>query len=143
MAHVTDLMPTILELTGIKYPQQYNGNNIHALIGRSLLPVLKGDSVTVHSGNGIGYELFEMKAYLKDNWKLLRLPQPYGTGEWQLFDIVKDPGETTDLSDKFPAVKQELIQGWINYSKVNELYDHNGHYDSLYRLSFKPQNSDD
>ena len=143
LAHVTDFMPTILELTGIKYPQQYNGNNIHALIGRSLLPVLNGDSVTVHSGNGIGYELFEMKAYLKDNWKLLRLPQLYGTGQWQLFDIVKDPGETTDLSDKFPAIKQQLIEGWITYSKVNDLYDHNGHYDSLYRLSFKPQNSDD
>ena len=143
LAHVTDFMPTILDLTGIGYPMQYKGKDIHTLIGKSLLPVLDGDSVTVHSTDGIGYELFEMKAYLKGNWKLLRLPQPYGTGQWQLYDIEKDPGETTDLSEMFPEVKQELIRGWLEYSRVNELYDHNGHYDSLYIESFKPQNIDD
>lgn len=133
--HVTDIMPTILQLTGSTYPQQNQGKNIHPLIGKSMLPVLKGDSATIHSNDGMGWELFEMKAYIKGNWKILRLPQPFGTGQWQLFDLEKDPGETTDLSDKFPDIKSSLIQSWDAYAKQNEVFDHKGHYDSIYRKS--------
>lgn len=137
--HVTDIMPTILELTGTKYPEQFNGKNIHPLIGRSLMPVLSGEAIAVHQNHGMGWELFEMKGYIKDNWKLLRLPQPFGTGQWQLYDLEKDPGETTDVSDKNPDVKETLIKEWNEYAKQNDVYDHRGHYDSVYRASFKPK----
>lgn len=135
-AHVTDIMPTILEITGATYPTGYKGNTIHPHIGKSLVPVLSGDSLTVHTNSGHGWELFEMKAYRKNNWKLLRLPQPLGSGEWELYDIEKDPAETTDLSKEFPEIREELIANWKEYAKKNEVYDHNGHYDSLYRISF-------
>jgi len=141
--HVTDLMPTILQLANANYPKQYRGKNIHPLIGKSLLPVLSGDSASVHLNDGMGWELFEMKAYIKGNWKILRLPQPFGTGQWQLYDIEKDPSEGTDLSDAYPNIKNELIRAWNEYSKENELYDHHGHYDSFYRASFRPDNDDD
>lgn len=134
--HVTDMMPTILELAGATYPKQFNGKEIHAYIGKSLVPVLTGDSVTVHSNNGHGWELFEMKAYIKGNWKILRLPQPMGTGTWQLYDLEKDPAETTDLSSQFPGIKKQLIEEWNEYAIKNEVYDHKGHFDSLYRKSF-------
>jgi arylsulfatase len=133
--HVTDMMPTILQLTSSTYPQQYNGKDIHALVGKSLMPVLNGDSTTVHSNDGMGYELFEMKAYIKGNWKILRLPQPFGTGQWQLYDLEKDPGETTDLSQQFPDIKDQLISDWMQYAKTNNVYDHKGHYDSIYQKS--------
>ncbi len=131
--HVTDLMPTLLELTGTAYPKQNRGKDIHPLIGKSLLPVLNGDSVTVHSEDGMGWELFEMKAYIKGNWKILRLPKPFGSGQWELYNLKDDPAETTDLSAQFPKEKEELINAWNVYAKVNEVYDHNGHFDSLYR----------
>jgi arylsulfatase len=131
--HVTDLMPTILELAGANYPAQNNGKEIHPMIGKSLVPVLNGDSLTIHGNDGMGWELFEMKAYIKSNWKILRLPKPFGSGNWELYDLQKDPAETTDLSVQFPEVKEELVKAWINYARENEVYDHKGHYDSLYR----------
>jgi arylsulfatase len=131
--HVTDIMPTILELTGAAYPQQYKGKKIHPLIGKSLVPVLNGDSTAIHQDDGVGWELFEMKAYIRNKWKILRLPKPFSTGDWQLFDLEKDPGETTDLSKQFPEIRNELIEGWNQYAKANELFDHKGHYDSLYQ----------
>ena len=140
--HVTDLMPTILELAGADYPGQYKGNNIHPYIGKSLVPVLNGDSVTVHSDDGFGWELFEMKAYIRGSWKILRLPQPMGTGEWQLYDLEKDPAETTDLSAQFPGIKEQLINSWTEYAKLNEVHDHQGHFDTLYRKSFLPPEND-
>jgi len=134
--HVTDIMPTLLEITETNYPTNYQGNKLHELIGSSLVPTLNNSAVDIHSDKGMGYELFEMKAYIKGNWKILRLPVPMASGEWQLYDIDKDPGESTDLSAQFPEIKQQLIEAWNEYARQNEVYDHNGHYDSLYRKSF-------
>jgi arylsulfatase A-like enzyme len=47
--HVADIMPTILSITAANYPERHKGKNIHPLIGKTLLPLLKGDSITVHS----------------------------------------------------------------------------------------------
>lgn len=137
--HVTDILPTILEITEVKYPEQFKGKNIHTYIGKSITSILKGDSVSVRTTEGMGWELFEMKAYISGNWKILRLPKPMGTGEWQLYDIEKDPAETTDLSAQFPEIKEQLIQGWNEYAKRNEVHDHQGHFDSLYFQSFAPK----
>ena len=137
--HVTDIMPTILELTGSTYPEEYNGNEIHPYIGKSILPLINNDTSSVSLSEGYGWELFEMKAYIKDHWKILRLPKPMGTGQWELYNIEADPAETTDLSKQYPEIKEQLINAWNDYAKKNDLYDHNGHFDSLYRKSYVPE----
>ncbi len=130
--HVTDLMPTILELSGVSYPSQFQGRDVRQPIGKSLLPVLNGTAKEIHSANdGMGWELFERKGYVKGKWKILRLPAPFSTGEWQLFDLEKDPGESTDLSSQFPDIRDSLVNDWLKYAKVNDVFDHRGHYDSL------------
>ena len=140
--HVTDLMPTLLELAEAAYPDQYNGHTIHPSTGKSIIPVLLGDSVTVHTGDGFGWELFEMKAYIKGKWKLLRLPEPMGSGNWELYDLENDPAETTDLSAQFPEIKMQLIEDWNQYAIQNEVHDHQGHFDELYRLNYMPPEND-
>ena len=80
----------------------------------------RGDSATIHSNDGMGYELFEMKTYIKENWQILRLRIPFATGQWQLYNLEGD-GETTDLSAKFPQVREELINDRITYTKQNEV----------------------
>jgi arylsulfatase len=137
--HVTDVMPTILGLTGSAYPVNYKGKDIHPLIGKSMLPVLMGADSVVHPDDGMGYELFEMKAYIKGKWKVLRQPIPFGTGEWQLFDLEKDPGETTDLSAAHPDIKKQMVIAWNEYASVNDVYDHRGHYDSVYKKGYAPR----
>jgi arylsulfatase len=137
LVHVTDLMPTILELTQTQYPKAYNGQEIHPLIGHALQPILNGDTAAFHPERGIGYEMFEMKAYIRGRWKILRLPQPMGTGDWELFDLESDPGEMHDLSAQHPELKQELMDAWEQYALENDVHDHQGHYDSLYRRSFQ------
>lgn len=130
--HVTDLMPTILHLTATSYPSQFKGKEVRQPIGKSLVPVLTGNAHEVHSNKeGMGWELFERKAYIKGKWKILRLPAPFSTGQWQLFDLEKDPGELTDLASQFPATRDSLINDWLLYAKTNDVFDHRGHYDSL------------
>jgi arylsulfatase len=136
LVHVTDIMPTLLELTRTQYPGEFNGHKIHPMIGQSITGVLRGDVEEIQTDRGIGYEMFEMKAFIQGKWKILRLPVPMGTGDWELFDLEKDPGETSDLSTPYPDIRRRLMDAWQEYARQNDIYDHQGHYDSLYRRSF-------
>jgi arylsulfatase A-like enzyme len=139
--HVTDLMPTFLDMAGVTFSDHYKGRTVKAPIGKSLLPVLQGSMQTVHENEGMGWELFEMKSYITGSWKILRLPVPFGVGDWQLFDISKDPGEMNDLSAQFPEQKEKMINAWKEYAKKNEVYDHQGWYDKAYlqKFNIKPK----
>ena len=131
--HVTDIMPTLNEFAGTTYPQTVGGKPLKQPIGMSIMPILRGDAIDVREANGMGYELFEMKAYIQGVWKILRLPEPFGTGDWELYNLKEDPREMQDLSIRFPKKKAELVDLWSKYSKNNDVYDHNGRFDALYR----------
>jgi arylsulfatase len=134
--HVTDIMPTFLGISGATYPAAVNGKQVKPPIGKSILPILSGESASIHDNEGMGYELFEMKAYIKGDWKILRLPAPFGNGEWELFNTKDDPGEINDLSSENPEKKSELLEGWEQYVTQNEVYDHKGWFDALYRKAY-------
>ena len=38
--------------------------------------------------------------------------RPQGDGQWRLYDIVRDPGETADLATKHPALFQRMLGEW-------------------------------
>jgi arylsulfatase len=129
--HVSDIMPTVLALAGANYPQNKNGNPLKQPIGQSLLPLLNGETTALSAEKAMGWELFEGKAYIKGNWKILRLGKPFGTGDWQLYDLEKDPGEMNDLSKQFPAKRDSLINDWMQYANANGVIDHKGFYDAF------------
>lgn len=134
--HVTDIMPTFLEIAGVTYPKTRNGLELKQPIGRSMLSVLDDSSGDSEKTHGMGYELFEMKAYIEGEWKILRLPEPFGTGDWQLYNISEDPGEIYDVSGTHPDVKTTLVRKWQEYSARNGVIDHNGRFDELYREAY-------
>ena len=41
----------------------------------------------------------------------------FHAGQWLLFDIAKDPGETNDLAQAQPGKMRELVQDWEAYAK--------------------------
>ena len=131
--HVTDIMPTFLEIAGAEYPQTIDDRPIKQPFGRSLMPILDDARKNIHENEGIGYELFEMKAYIKDEWKLLRLPEPFSTGTWQLYNLEQDPGEIHDVSGEYPDIKTAMIEAWQRYAKDNGVIDHKGRFDAMYR----------
>jgi arylsulfatase len=85
--------------------------------GHSLLPLLQGESTSVFAERGLGWEAYGMDAYRRGNWKVLRLPEPYGNGTWQLYDLDEDPGEVTDLAGVRPDLVAELSQAWGQYAE--------------------------
>ena len=60
-----------------------------------------------------------MRYYRQGDWKILRMPVPYGSGDWQLFNLTTDPGELHDVSVRYPKFYQQLVSAWQEYAKVN------------------------
>ncbi len=119
-AHLLDVVPTLLDLAGIEHPgNEYKGREVERLDGRSLLPVLIGDARRTHpSREAIGYELAGNAALFKGPHKLMRNLPPMGDGEFRLYDIRRDPGETNDLSKQLPERYRELLADYRAYEKA-------------------------
>jgi len=118
---VLDLMPTVLEYAGVKHPgTHYNGQEIYPIEGRSLEPVLAKKSDRVYSEEDtIAFELFGNgnSALFQGDWKIVRLIQPWGDGEWKLYNIRQDPRELIDLSEQYPERLKEMIAAYEKYAQ--------------------------
>jgi len=89
------------------------------LQGESLIPLLRGDQSGKAAPRELGWSAYGMDAYRKGNWKVLRLPEPYGNGDWQLYDLAADPGELHDLALEFPERTRALAGAWKSYAEFN------------------------
>jgi arylsulfatase A-like enzyme len=118
-------MPTILDAADIQQPgERFAGRSVQPIQGNSVLPVLAGSEAGTAPGvNEVGYELFGMKAFIEGHWKVLWMPEPNGTGEWELFDLKQDPGELNDLGKKHPQKLVDLVARWEQYEKENGVLD--------------------
>lgn len=118
--HVTDLVPTFLELAGVKHPSETD-KRLAALRGKSLTPVITGKTESVRTAEDwIGEELFGNRMIRQGDWKLCNiLKTAGGTGEWELFNIKNDPGETKDLSQQEPEKTKALLKLWDKYVEEN------------------------
>lgn len=116
-AYVWDIMPTILEFTGVSHPETFNGTRIEPLRGKSLVGVLMGSTELVYSPDEfIGGEMQNGKWMRQGDFKAVSVAPPYGTGAWHLYDIAKDPGETNDLSEERPDLLAKLKAAWKEYA---------------------------
>jgi arylsulfatase len=118
--HVMDIVPTLLELAGIDHPDTYAGHEIVPVQGKSWAAMLQGK---LHSPrtpeDWLGWELFGNRAIRKGDWKISWHFEPFGSWDWQLFNLADDVGEQNDLSNEFPEKRSELIALWDEYVKTN------------------------
>ena len=121
LTHVTDIMPTLLELAGVPLPgNQYKNQTIEPVAGTSLLPLLQGKSQWAHPATqAIGYELSGNLALFKGDMKLVKNLPPVGDGQWHLHDLGKDPGETTDLQAQMPDLFKAMQSDYETYAKAH------------------------
>jgi arylsulfatase len=122
--HVRDVMPTVLDLAGIEPPDQIDGREVRTLQGQSVLDLLDGSAEAPYAGaDQVGYELFGLKAFFDGDWKILRMPPPFGSGEWQLYNLAEDPPEMNDLAAEYPERLELMIQMWERYKEENTVLD--------------------
>lgn len=114
---VMDVMPTLLDLAGATHPApNYKGRAVVPMMGRSLAPYLSGQTNAVHPKDAVtGWEFFGRRGIRKGDWKAIWIPAPEGTGDWQLYDVATDPGETDDRATAEPARLTEMLALWDDY----------------------------
>ncbi|MCK4774421.1 MAG: sulfatase-like hydrolase/transferase, partial [Candidatus Krumholzibacteria bacterium] len=122
--HVRDIMPTILDLAGVAHSEEFEGRKVRPMQGRSVLGLLEGKVESPYEeASQVGYELFGLKAFFAGDWKILWMPQPFGPGDWELFNLKQDPAELTDLSAQHPEKLKEMVALWEQYKKDNGVLD--------------------
>lgn len=134
---VTDVTPTILSLAGIDDPKIPPAG---PMTGRSLLPLLADRVEQVYDDNEpVGLEAAGHGALYKGDYKIVRNGRPYGDGEWRMYDISSDPGETSDLSKSKPVKFAELIRDYNDYTQEYGVLEMGINYEPLLEIQSKLQ----
>ena len=119
---VRDLLPTFLALAGAAPPQgTFRGNPVLPVQGKSLLPVLLGETTAVHAPDEVfAFEQSGNRSVRQGDWKIVwDRARPEAERRWQLFNIANDPAEQRDLSDAEPERLAQLMEAWERYDAQN------------------------
>lgn len=136
LSHITDILPTCLDLAGIPYPASFKGEPITPPDGVSLLPALQGKS---QPKRALFFQHESNCAITDETWKLVKHAE---NAPWELYDLTKDPFEQTDVAKLHPEIALRLEKQWNQWAKANNVLPlYHGAWDE--RIShFKTQNPD-
>ena len=119
---VADILPTLLEVAGGKYPETFNGKAQPELKGKSWLPVLNGQAASPRTDKDyIAWEVFGNRALRQGEWKIRWEIKPIGKSDWELFNLAQDPGERNDLAAQNPDKLKEMLVLWDKYVQENNV----------------------
>ncbi len=113
----SDYLPTIIDVVDISYPDKER-----ALDGISLQPVLRGSSQK--RGRAIGFQNRKLRSWVGDRYKLI---SPDGQ-KFELYDLLKDPSETTDVAGLHPSVVMRMKTALIAWVEECRRSDQGGDY---------------
>ena len=116
-AHLIDIAPTLFEVAGAKYPQNYSGNAIHPLAGESLVPLLYNKQWK--RSQPIFWERAGNKAVRQGDWKLVSVR----SDAWELYNIANDRGETQNVISANPEIAASLEKLYNDWSKKTGVED--------------------
>lgn len=114
VGHLVDVMPTLLDLTDVAYPETYAGRSLKPLRGRSMLPIFAGESPTPR---GELYFTFGSQNHALREGDLKIVAR--NSGPWELYNVVKDRSELNDLIEEQTDIAKKLIAKWDAWAKEN------------------------
>lgn len=106
--HMVDVMPTLLALAGGA------GSPDHPFDGKDMWKTLAEGAPSPNDDVLINVELFR-GAVRKGDWKLVKIALL--PGKTELYNLAKDPGETTNVGAENPEVARDLEARLLQYAK--------------------------
>ncbi len=110
-SHVIDLMATCVDLAGATYPEDFGGQQIIPLEGRSLVPLLEGETGPIHEA--LFWEHEGNRAIRIGDWKLVA----GHNRPWELYDLSADRSELSDLAEDHPQRAKRMAEEWEDWAR--------------------------
>ena len=124
--HSTDIVPTILDVCGVEFPDTYAGVAQNPLSGVSMRYSFDAaDGPTTKQTQY--FEMFGHRGIWHDGWKAVTEHGPmsgmanFEADRWQLFHTDVDRAEAHDLADEHPEKLEELKALWIDEAEANNV----------------------
>ncbi len=111
-AFLPDIMPTLISVAKAKYPKEYDGNKIQPLVGKNIMPAIRGEKKTIHD-----YMYWEHQGNRAIRWKNWKAVWDQVGKTWELYDIDNDRIESKNLSTVSPKILNKLTKKWDKWAE--------------------------
>jgi arylsulfatase len=122
--HVTDLLPTVLGVTGVERPDRWRGEPVLPLAGEDL-------GATLFAADAPGRSLDVVveneghRGYRRDGFEAVTRHAPrtsFSDEAWELFDMAADPSQVRDLAAERPELLEELRAAWDDAAWEQQIF---------------------
>jgi len=110
VGHIIDISATFRDITGAKYPKQIQDKKTKPPVGKSLLPIFKGDEREPHKE--IFWRFNRANAVRQGDLKVVRAGKV-----WELYNLRADPTEVNNLAEQMPEKTAELSKMWEDWNE--------------------------
>ncbi|MFN8523270.1 MAG: arylsulfatase [Chloroflexota bacterium] len=127
-AHVTDVLPTVLEALQIEHPDALEGIRLDRPDGVSFAHTFL-DAGAPTRKTAQYYEMYGSRAIWSDGWKAVTYQQQgvelteelLAAQRWELYHVAEDFSECHDLADQHPDRLHELVERWWTEAGKNQV----------------------
>ena len=122
--HSTDIVPTILDVTGLEMPKVYRGVEQYPLNGVSMRYTFDNAEAPTQKKRQY-YSMLGTRGMWEDGWKASAVHAPlsskgyFDKDEWELYHVDADRSESTNLAKQHPEKLQQLIEAWFEEAEKN------------------------
>ncbi len=124
--HAIDVMPTVLDICGIKPPDKIAGIDQSRIDGVSMLGAIDDEHAPSLRTTQY-YAMLGTRAIYHDGWKAVaRHGAITGNGniagdEWELYHVAEDRAECHDLANDMPDKVAEMVELWMAEALDNDV----------------------
>jgi arylsulfatase len=122
--HVTDVVPTILDVVGLEMPSTYRGVDQVPLPGVSMRYSFDSADAPTEKKRQF-YTIGGTRGIWQDGWKAAATHAPcsgkghFDEDKWELYHVDADRAEAHNVADGHPDKVQELIDAWFEEAESN------------------------
>jgi arylsulfatase A-like enzyme len=123
--HSTDIVPTILEVTGLSMPDVYRGVKQYPLSGVSMRYSFDAPPDGPTQKHRQYYTMLGTRGIWEDGWSAAAVHAAisnkghFDQDRWELYHIAVDRSESKDLAKEHPEKLQSLIKAWFEEAQNN------------------------
>lgn len=130
--HITDIAPTIMDVTGTEFLKELDGHEQMEWDGTSMQYSFNNAAAPTEHPEQY-YELFGNRAIYQDGWKAVtihgdRMPwflnktADFADDKWELYNLNEDFSEAHDLAEENPEKLEELKVRWEELAWENNVF---------------------